>query len=231
MNHRHAFFVLFLTVVVSQVALSQRELSGSQTLPNPILFVTQIPIPSDTETVTAVFGNHLSTTAACARGGDLYILYPDSTTKNLTAAAGFGSSGLQGANAIAVRDPSVHWSGTRAVFSMVVGAPASQSDSTAFYWQLYEVSGLGKAETPVITKVSNQPSTFNNVNPTYGTDGRIIFVSDRPRNGQMQFYPQFDEYRGAVCNAGLYSLDALTGDLQLLDHAPSGDFHPIVDSY
>src|SRR6266852_4525521 len=81
------------------------------TLPNPILFVTQVPIPNDTTTITSVFGNHRSTTASCGRGGDLYILYPDGTSKNLTAAAGYGNSGLQGSNSIAVRDPSMHWTG------------------------------------------------------------------------------------------------------------------------
>lgn len=35
-------------------------------------------------------------------------------------------NGMQGANAIAVREPSVHWSGSKAVFSMVVGAPTQR---------------------------------------------------------------------------------------------------------
>src|SRR5437016_4374560 len=95
------------------------------TLPNPILFVTQVPIPNDTTTITSVFGNHQSTTASCGRGGDLYILYTDGTSKNLTAASGYGNSGLQGSNSIAVRDPYMHWGGTKAIFSMVVGSPSS----------------------------------------------------------------------------------------------------------
>ena len=49
--------------------------------------------------------------------------YSKSTVKNLTAAAGLGASGFQGATSIAVRQPAVHWSGTKAIFSMVVGAP------------------------------------------------------------------------------------------------------------
>ena len=40
---------------------------------------------------------------------------------------GPGAPIFQGANAIAVRDPSVHWNGTKAVFSMVVGAPSRAS--------------------------------------------------------------------------------------------------------
>src|SRR5205807_9901503 len=91
------------------------------TLANPILFVTQVPVPADFTTVASTFGNHLASVAEAPRGGDLWIRYPDGTTKNLTRAAGFGNGGMQGA-AIAVREPSVHWSGMKALFSMVVGA-------------------------------------------------------------------------------------------------------------
>jgi hypothetical protein len=200
-------------------------------IPNPILFVTQVPIPLDSGSVTTVFANHQATTISCGRGGDLYILYPDGTLKNLTALAGYGTSGIQGATSIAVREPSVHWGGAKALFSMVVGGPLSPTDSTVFHWQLYEVTGLGKLETPVITLVPNQPSNYNNTNPIYGTDGRIIFSSDRPRDGSAHLYPALDEYRGEITNTGLWSLDPATGNLRLLDHAPSGDFRPIVDSY
>lgn len=65
-----------------------------------------------------------------ARGGDLWIRYPDGSLKNLTALAGYGSTnpdGFQDDNAIAVRDPSVHWGGDKAIFSMVIGAPEIQS--------------------------------------------------------------------------------------------------------
>ncbi len=83
-----------------------------------------------------------------------------------------------------MRDPSVHWGGTKALFSMVVGAPAQQNDDDGeYYWQIYEISGLGQSQTPVITKVPRQPASFNNISPIYGTDDRIIFTSDRPRNG------------------------------------------------
>jgi len=73
-------------------------------LSNPILFVTQMPIAADFATIGAVFANHHADMQSVGRGGDLWIRYPDGTLKNLTAAAGYGSSGLQGANAIAVRD-------------------------------------------------------------------------------------------------------------------------------
>ena len=92
-------------------------------LPNPILFVTQVPIPGDFASIGSVFGNQLGDIDRVGRGGDLYIRYTDGTLRNLTQEAGYGTSGLQGASSIAVRDPAVHWSGTKALFSMVIGAP------------------------------------------------------------------------------------------------------------
>ena len=120
---------------------------------NPILFVTQVPKPEDFTTITSTFGNHSGQIDSVPRGGDLWIRYPDGSLKNLTRAAGYGMDGLQGANAIAVRDPHVHWSGTRALFSMVVGAP-QQYQWNPYYWQIYEITGLGKNDTPAIARIA-----------------------------------------------------------------------------
>ena len=199
--------------------------------PYPILFVTQVPVPADFTTVAAVFGNHRASLDSVARGGDLWMRYTDGTLKNLTAAAGYGSTGFQGATAIAVREPSVHWDGTKAVFSMVVGATEQRYRTQAWRWQLYEVTGLGPADTPVIRKVPNQPADFNNVSPIYGTDDRILFTSDRPRGGELHLYPQLDEYEEAPTVTGLWSLDPTTGDLFLVQHSPSGSFSPQLDSF
>jgi Hydrazine synthase alpha subunit middle domain/WD40-like Beta Propeller Repeat len=203
------------------------------TLPYPILFVTQVPMAGDFTTVSSTFGNQQATPQAAGRGGDLWIRYTDGSLKNLTAAAGFGGTGvLTGTKGIDVRDPSVYWDGTKVVFSMVVGAPNYQFDyQGSFFWQLYEVTGLGEGETPVITKVPHQPANFNNISPIYGSDDRIIFTSDRPRNGQPQLYPQRDEYELQPTTTGVWSLDPATGDLRLLNQAPSGDFTPSVDSF
>lgn len=201
------------------------------TTPFPILFVTQPPLPDDFTTVNAVFGNHQAGLQESNRGGDLWIRYTDGTLKNLTAAAGFGNDGFQGESAIAVRDPAVYWDGAKAIFSMVIGAPAEQYQVQTFYWQLYEISGLGQNETPVISKVPNQPANYNNVSPIYGSDDRIIFTTDRPRGGEAHLYPQRDEYELAPIVSGLWSLEPASGDLRLLNHAPSGDFTPILDSF
>ena len=145
--------------------------------PYPILFVTQVPTPADFTAVASVFGNHYPDMQSTPRGGDLYVLYPNGALRNLTQLAGYGvASGFQGATAIAVREPTVHWSGSKAIFSMVIGAPTQRYQVVTQYWQLYEVTGLGPTDTPVITKVPKQPSKANNVSPAYLSDGRILFT-------------------------------------------------------
>ncbi len=203
----------------------------SEALPYPIVFVTQVPHPDDFITVVSTFGNQRGDIQSAPRGGDLWIRYPDRSLKNLTKAAGYGVDGFQGANAIAVRDPVVHWAGTKVLFSMILGAPTQQYQISNYYWQLYEIAGLGKTETPVITKVPNQPITYNNVAPIYTSNDNIIFASDRPRNGQAHLYPQLDEYEAAPTVSGLYLLEPSRNRLSLLDHSPSGDFTPMLDSF
>ncbi|HTA31193.1 MAG TPA: hypothetical protein VK731_11955 [Candidatus Cybelea sp.] len=200
---------------------------------NPILFVTQVPIPADFCTIGSTFGNQRTTVDACGRGGDLYILYPDGTLKNLTRAAGYGQWGGQYPNGIAVRQPCVHWSGQKAVFSMVVGGVASSNSYSAptVYWQLYEITNFTDPNaTPVITKVPNQPTNFNNLAPIYGSADQIIFTSDRPRTDETQLYPQLDEYEEQPTVTGLWSLDPASGNLFMINHTPSGAFTPLIDS-
>ena len=199
---------------------------------NAILFVTQVPVPADFTTIGSTFGNHQASLDSCGRGGDLYIRYPSGVVKNLTRAAGFGQWGSQNTNGIAVRQPCVYWSGDKAVFSMVVGAPKFQYDySDTGVWQLYEITNFLNSNTvPIITKIPNQPTNFNNISPIYGSDDRIIFTSDRPRGGEAHLYPQLDEYEEAPTVTGLWSLQPTNGDLFLINHTPSGAFSPLLDS-
>jgi hypothetical protein len=225
---------LIVVATLLAVACDSQKTVGGETQPstsNPIVFVTQVPVREDFTTIGSVFGNHRGDLQSAARGGDLWIRYPDGALKNLTKTAGFGVDGFQNAKAIAVRDPSPHWDGKKIVFSMVVGAPEKQYEYKDYYWQLYEVTGLGKNETPQISKVPNQPVSFNNVSPIYGTDDRIIFTTDRPRGGERHLYPQLDEYEEAPTVTGLWSLNPSSGDLMLLNHAPSGNFTPTLDSF
>jgi len=200
------------------------------TLPHPILFVTQVPIPGDFTTIGSTFGNHLPGMAQVGRGGDLWIRYEDGTLRNLTREAGYGVDGFQDDRAIAVREPCVHWDGTRALFSMVVGAPEQQYQWETYRWQIYEIEGFSPGDTPVITKVPYQPP-YNNVSPIYGSDDRILFTSDRPRSGEAHLYPQLDEYESAPTVSGIWSLDPSSGDLFLVEHSPSGSFSLELDSF
>jgi hypothetical protein len=217
-------------LAVSALFAATAAAQGGPTTPNPVLFVTQVPVGGFTS-LTAVFGNHVATMEQAPRGGDLVIRYGDGTLRFLTQEAGLGSSGMQGANAIAVREPCVHWSGQKALFSMVVGAPTAQYQVRSFRWQIYEVTGLGQGQTASIRKIANQPAEYNNVSPIYATDGRILFTSDRPPTGAAHHYPPRDEYESAPTVAGIYSLDESTGALTLIEHAPSGAFSLSLDSF
>lgn len=208
--------------------------SGSalaQQLPYPILFVTQFPVPGDFASIGSVFANHRGSVQYAGRGGDLYIRYPSGALRNLTQEAGFGNAGFQGANSISVRDPAVSWDGTKAVFSMTVGATTQRYVYVTSYFQLYEVTGLGQGQTASIVKVPNQPTNRNNVSPTYMSDNSIVFVSDRTRNGAPHLYPQLDEYESTPTPTGLWRLQPDIGKLTLLQHSPSGSFDPLVDSF
>ncbi len=190
------------------------------------MFVTQTPLSADFANVVSTFGNHRGGTGHAPRGGDLYIRYGDGTLRNVTQELGFG---VNSGEEIAVRDPHVHWDGGKALFSMVVGG-TTMNDYTPVYFQIYEVTGIGKGETAQIRKLA-QPNDYNNVAPCYGTDDRIIFTSDRPRNGDRDLYPQLDEYESTPTVSGLWVMDTDGSNLKILDHSPSGDFDPFVDSF
>lgn len=201
---------------------------------NPILFVGQVPVQQSFGSMVATFGNQQATLDAAPRGGGLFIRYPDGTVKDLTTLAGYGTpNGMQGANAIAVRDPFVAWGGKKAVFSMLVGAPAKRyqvAPGNNARWQLYEVTGLGKSQTPVITKVPGQRAEYNNIYPCYDSNGSILYVSDAPPvNNSPHLYPPLDEYELSPINSGVWRVAG--GKNTLLNHAPSGDFKPFVDSF
>lgn len=227
-----AWSLLALAAAVPAAAGSPDAAQKGTGIQNPILFVTQFPIAADFATIGSTFANHLSRVDRVGRGGDLYIRYPSGELCNVTRTNGYGEAGVfQGADSIAVRDPHVHWDGTRALFSMVIGAPLAQFQWSEEYWQLYEVTGLASCATTSITKIANQPEDYNNLTPIYSPDGRIVFSSDRPRDGRRHLYPQHDEYESTATNTGLWSLDPATGDLHIMNHSPSGVFTPIVDSY
>jgi hypothetical protein len=213
---------------------SARGADAADVLPSPILFVTQFPIPADFATIGSVFANHLGDIESVGRGGDLYIRYPDGSLRNLTAEAGYGSTGaggFQDENAIAVRDPAVSWDGTRALFSMVIGAPAEQYQQGTWYWQIYQVTGLGEGGTAVITRLPGQPADSNNVSPAWLADGSVLYVGDAARNGARHLYPQLDEYEESPTPTGLWRLDPAGGAPQLVEPAVSGSFDPFVDSF
>src|SRR4051812_5423508 len=125
---------------------------------NPILFVTQVPMPEEVNTRTipnnymscvSPFGSHLGGTEFAGRGGSLWVRFPANAIPalnhqvvDLLAVADWSAipGGKPPANTIAVRNPSVYWDKSKAVFSMVSGAPSGPNDTTTFFWQLYKIT-------------------------------------------------------------------------------------------
>ncbi|MDX2176023.1 MAG: hypothetical protein SF028_06085 [Candidatus Sumerlaeia bacterium] len=221
MKLRHA-------LVIAAAALAQTPAPAGPT--NPVLFVTVTP--STGGTISGTYGHfvsfvdsHQARVSRAPRGGDLHIVYPDGTLRNLTAEAGFG---LAPGAEICVREPNVHWSGEKAVFSMAVGGTGFNPPDV--YFQLYEVSGLAQGATATITKLV-QPSDCNNIQPCYASDGSIIFASDDVVTGDRSHYPPLDEYESTPIVSGLWKMNADGSNLHVLDHCPSGDFTPFVDSF
>jgi hypothetical protein len=224
--------VLACFATLGTTPFAQPPAAATASVSNPILFVTQVPAPDGFGNISSTFANHIPAMDRVRRGGDLMIRYPDGTLRNLTREAGFGEPAVQqGARAIAVRDPSVHWSGSKALFSMLIGAPAAQYQYPNYAWQMYEVSGLAQGQAVSITKIAGQPSGYNNVTPFYDTNDNILFTSDRARDGSSHLYPQLDEYESTPTITGLWRLEVGTQNLRILNHTPSGLFSPTIDSY
>ena len=212
---------------------------------NPILFVTQMPMPEEVNTrdVTqsfmssvSPFSNHLADTVHAGRGGSLWVRFSNGQIVNLLGVADWSAipGGAPASDAMAVRNPAVNWAASKAIFSMVAGKPSGPNDATAYLFQLYEITlptqaQLGANVKPVLTLVANQPS-YNNVFPTYAQGGKIVFSSDRPYNGQTHL-AQREEYLSLPTVSGLWALDPTdASSLKLLHHAPSGAFYPFIDS-
>ena len=99
---------------------------------NPILFVTQTPMPEEVNTrdVTqsfmssvSPFSNHLADTLHAGRGGSLWVRFSNGQIVNLLSVADWSAvpGGQPASDAMAVRNPAVNWTASKAIFSMVIG--------------------------------------------------------------------------------------------------------------
>lgn len=225
--------LIIFTVILSTSYKASIVREQTNPLDNPILFSLVVPPLYSKGSFShqlETFSNHLTGIDAAARGGELCLMGVDGSVRFLTKEAGFGieSGEIQTEEGIAVRQPSIHWTGTKALFSMVIGGPIKAYDQSyrSNRWQIYEITNLTEVVngmTPNIVKVTNQPA-YNNVSPIYGSDDQILFTSDAPLFDMVNTYPQFDEYESKEVNTGIFKLNPETGETIHLTHSPSGDY-------
>jgi hypothetical protein len=175
--------------------------SAQSSLPieNPIIFVKQTPVEYMFSTITDIFGNFLGYWPPEAQpiGGNLFRLDPDGSVVNLT-----------NQDLAAVRDPEISFDGTKVIFSMKVLAWG--------VWQIYEMNVDGSG----LRRIS-QDLAYNDLDPAYLPDGRIVFTSDRNRWS--------DGYEN-LPSAQLCVMDADGTDIQVIRQHMAGQFNPQVGS-
>src|SRR4051812_21410678 len=109
------------------LTLCARTFAGNPA--NPILFVTQTPMPDEVnsrdvtisyQSCVSPFSNHLADTAHAGRGGSLCIRFTDGQVVDMLSVADWTgiAGGKPAANTVAVRNPSVNWAADKAIFSM-----------------------------------------------------------------------------------------------------------------
>ena len=117
---------LRLPALVLVLGVSSAASAGNPS--NPILFVTQVPMPEEVnsrnvtesyQSCVSPFSNHLGDTAFAGRGGSLYVRFSNGQVVDLLSVASWSAipGGKPPANTVAVRNPSVNWAADKAVFS------------------------------------------------------------------------------------------------------------------
>src|SRR5438132_6774801 len=107
-------------VPLALLLLAPAARAGNPT--QPILFVTQVPMPEEVNSRTVAesyqscvspFSNHLGDTAHAGRGGSLYVRFSNGQVVDLLAVADWTAipGGAPAANTVAVRNPNVNWTG------------------------------------------------------------------------------------------------------------------------
>ena len=216
---------------------SNKTESTVTVIADPILFclVPHQSISSDRSTfgfMMETFNNQGTGFRQAPRGGDLALMLTDGTIRLLTAEAGYGvgDGEIQAENSIVVREPTVHFNGCRALFSMMIGGPTRPFDydyPSTSRWQIYEITNLCEVldgATPIIEKVDGQPENYSNYSAVYDRDDNIIFISDQPYGKLENLYPRLDEYESATINSGVWKIDVAAKEVTQLFDAPSGCF-------
>ena len=184
----------------------------------------------------SIFGNHRADMQSTGRGGDLYVLYPERHPEEphrSPAGLRAAPSGFQGATL----DRGARAGGAlvRHQGGLLAWSSARRPSSTVWRHLLLAAlrgdrprAGRHAGRSPRC-RISRPPTTTSARSTR--RDGRILFTSDRPRDGAAHLYPQLDEYEEAPIVTGLWSLDPATGDLRAPRSRAVGRLQADVDSF
>ncbi len=173
--------------------------AGTPPIAQPIVFVKQQPIDYTFATASDIFGNFQGYYPPEDQpvGGNLFRLDPTGTLANLTDW-----------NNAAVRDPEISPDATRVLFSMKLGGFGK--------YQVWEMNVDGTSPRRV-----SLDDTWNDLDPAYLPDGRIVFTTDR--NGWADGYENLPAAQLAV-------MDADGTDVEVLKQHMAGQFNPLLGS-
>lgn len=186
-------YTTYVTVPITVGSPSGVDLEDP--LPNPVLYVTTAPV-SWSGSVAGVVGNFGWAPDGGPGFGNLWRLDPNGTKTNLT---NFYRS--------VIRKPTLNYAATKVAFAAKVGDGSAP-------WQIYTMDVNGN-------NLSNlSRNTYNDFDPDWLPDGRIVFASDRLQEWNDPYHldtaPQ------------LFTMSTAGTQVKRLTYSPSGDYWPVV---
>ena len=160
-------------------------------------------------------------------GGDVYLRsssVSDATITNLTRSVTGGVGDVKGLNA--------SFDGTRLIFSLRLADP-DPNDNTIPSWNIYEYDLTTSTLRRVISDLSTA-ERGNDLHPSYLPDGRIVFTSDRQKDGREMLLTEFKPSFSALDESEnipalvLHVMDSNGANIRQISFNQSHDLYPQV---
>ena len=198
----------------------------------PMAFVTR-PIPISPITGEPLFGEPTNITrdyedGTLSPGGQLLIRF-NSTTKSVAYRITQNLTRNDGD----VSDPESSFDGKKLVFALRCGVSASGLCNGNNTWNIWEYDMRGADIQDGILRQITDDLVYNDVDPAYLADGRIVFSSNRQEMSQQIMsnmavapYPSLDESQGEQASV-LHTMDADGSNVRQISFGQSHDRNPV----